>query len=209
MISGVEEARLIYRGIQKAIPIFDKTCLAIDIGGGSTEFILGKEGEIKVAESIKIGAVRLTQEFFPDHIITNQRIESTRKWVKGEISKIAANISHSEIEVYVGSSGTITNAGLMIEAKRKGSETDSHILNNYEFSADELFRIEEEILNKRTPEERKDIPGLEEGRADIIPAGIIIISTIFRVLKIKKMIISGYALREGIILDSMDKLGIS
>ena len=209
VISGVEEARLIFRGIQKAIPIDDKTTLAIDIGGGSTEFILGKEGDIKFAESIKIGAVRLTQKFFPDHIITDQRVEATKNWVRGDISKIAANISHYEIEVYVGSSGTITNAGLMIEAKRKSSETDSLILNNYEFSANELFRIEEEILSKRTPEERKDIPGLEEGRADIIPAGIIIISTIFRVLKIKKMIISGYALREGIILDSMEKLGNS
>ena len=209
VISGVEEARLIFRGIQKAIPIDDKTTLTIDIGGGSTEFILGKKGEIEFADSIKIGAVRLTQKFFPDHIITDDRIEETRNWVRENISKIAEIFSHSEIEVYVGSSGTIMSAGLMIEAKRKGSETDSRILNIYEFSADELFRIEEEILNKRTPEERKDIPGLEEGRADIIPAGIIIISTIFRVLKIKKMIISGYALREGIILDSMDKLGIS
>jgi len=209
VISGVEEARLIYRGIQKAIPIHDKTTLAIDIGGGSTEFILGKEGEIKFADSIKIGAVRLTQKFFPGHIITDQRVEVTRKWVKGEISKIVPHLSHSNIETFVGAAGTIMNVGLMIEAKRKGSESDSHILNNYEFSADELFRIEEEILSKRTPEERKVIQGLEEGRTDIIPAGIIIISTIFRVLKIKKMIISGYALREGIILDSMEKLGNS
>jgi len=135
--------------------------------------------------------------------MTDDRVEATRNWVKGEISKIAANISHTEIEVYVGSSGTITNAGLMLEAKRKGSESDSLILNNYEFSADELFEIEEEILSKRTPEERKGISGLEEGRADIIPAGIIIISTIFRMLKIEKMTISGYALREGIIIDAV------
>ena len=207
VISGFEEARFIYLGIQKAIPIFDKTCLAIDIGGGSTEFILGKEGEIEFADSIKIGAVRLTQKFFPDHIITDQRVEATRKWVEDEVSKIATNLSQSEIEVYVGSSGTITNAGLMIEAKRKGFVSENLILNNFEFSADELFEIEKEILSKKTLEERIAIPGLEEGRADIIPAGIIIISTISRVLKIKKMIISGYALREGIILDSLDKLG--
>lgn len=208
VISGLEEARLIFRGIQNAVPVYDKSTLAIDIGGGSTEFILGKEGEIKFADSIKIGAVRLTQKIFPDHIITDQRVETTRKWAKEEISKIAANLSHSEIEVFVGSSGTINNAGLMIEAKQKGFKSDSHILNNFEFTADELFEIEEEILCKNTLEERKAIPGLEEGRADIIPAGIIIISTIFRVLKIKKMIISGYALREGIILDSIDKQGI-
>lgn len=208
VIGGIEEARLIYLGIQNAIPILDKTSLAIDIGGGSSEFILGKAGEIEFADSIKIGAVRLTQKFFPDYIVNDQRVEETRNFVKKEISKIAANLSHSEIKLFVGSSGTIMSVGLMIEAMRKDSESDNHILNNYQFSAEELFEIEEIILSKRRPEERKVIPGLEEGRADIIPAGIIIISTIFKELKIKEMIISGYALREGIILDSMDKLGI-
>ena len=186
VIDGIEEARLIYRGIQKAIPIFDKTSLTIDIGGGSTEFILGKEGKIEFADTIKIGAVRLTQKFFLDHIVTNQRIEETRNWVKGIISQIVLHLSHSKIEEFVGSSGTIMNAGLMLRERRKSSNSDSPILNNFEFSADELFEIEAEVLSRKTLEERKAIPGLEEGRADIIPAGIIIISTIFRMLKIQK-----------------------
>ena len=144
-----------------------------------------------------------------DNIVTVQRIEETRNWIKDKISQTVKHLSHSKIEEYVGSSGTIMNIGLMLRERRGFSKSDSPILNNFEFSADELFEIEAEVLSRKTLEERKAIPGLEEGRADIIPAGIIIISTIFRMLKIQKMIISGYALREGIVLDSMDKLGIS
>ncbi|VAX21254.1 Exopolyphosphatase [hydrothermal vent metagenome] len=209
IINGVEEAQLIYLGILKALPISDKYALAVDIGGGSTEFILGKGGKVELAESIKIGAVRLTQKFFPDLILTEQRIDETRNFIRDKIAQVVDRLSNSTIEIYVGSSGTIMNVGSMIAAKRNGKLSDRHSLNKFEFSAEELFDIENEVLNKRTAEEREEIPGLEIGRGDIIPAGVIILSIIFRMFKIDKMIIAGYALREGIILDSMDKLGIS
>jgi len=209
VISGGEEARLIYTGIQKALQIKNKTVLAIDIGGGSTEFILGIKGKIEFTESVKIGAVRLTQKFFPDLIVTEQRIEKTRSWVRKEISQVVNRFSNSEIELYIGTAGTIMNVGLMIESKRRGMASYYHLLNDFEFTADELLAIEREVLNKKSREERETIPGLEKGRGDIIPAGVIIVSTIFRMLKIKKMTISGYALREGIIIGLIDKFGIS
>ncbi len=79
------------------------------------------------------------------------------------------------------------------------------ILNNYIFSKDNLIKVKNNILAKKTIEQRKKIKGLDEKRADIIPAGIILLSTIFEQLKINQMTISGYALREGIILDSIAK----
>jgi exopolyphosphatase/guanosine-5'-triphosphate,3'-diphosphate pyrophosphatase len=66
VISGNEEARLIYLGALQALPIYNEKVLVIDIGGGSTEFLIGKRGNIKYANSIKLGAVRMTQKFFPD-----------------------------------------------------------------------------------------------------------------------------------------------
>ena len=203
VISGLEEARLIYLGIQKALHIKDKTVLAIDIGGGSTEFILRRGGEVELAESIKIGAVRLTQKFFPDLILTEQRIDETRNFIRDKIVQVVDRLSNSAMEIYVGSSGTIMNVGSMIAAERNGKVSDRYSLNKFEFTAEELFDIEREILNKKTYQEREKIPGLEKGRGDIIPAGVIILSTIFRMLKIEKMTISSYALREGIILDAM------
>lgn len=206
LISGTEEAHLIYLGILKALPIQDKAALAIDIGGGSTEFILGKNGKVELTESIKIGTVRLTQNFFPDLILTGQRIEETQNFVRDKIRPVINRLANSAIEMFVGSSGTIMNVGLMIAAKRDGKVRGRYVLNEFEFTAKELFEIEREVLSKKTAEERETIPGLEKGRCDIIPAGVIILSTIFRMLKIEKMTISGYALREGIIIDAVSNL---
>ena len=208
IISGLEEARLIYLGILKAVPIYNHKSLCIDIGGGSTEFILGNKGIIEYSNSLKLGAVRLTQRFFPNYILKDENVILAKKWVEGVLAPIKNGLAGKEIEYFVGSSGTIMNVGMMIQAEGIDRNKENPIFNNFEFTAEELFEVERKILKCITPDDRKTIPGLEEKRIDIIPAGVIIIATIFRVLKIKKMIISDYALREGVILDSMDKLGI-
>lgn len=205
VISGYEEARLIYLGILKAVPIYNKKSLVFDIGGGSTEFVVGNKGKLIQSASIKIGAVRLAHKFFPDFEITNQRIKECRKWVEGEIFHASEVMKKEGFDICAGSSGTIMSAGLMIQSMRKGSSSNQVILNNFEFARDELKKIEKEILSCKSVDKRKKIPGMDEKRADIIPAGIIILSTIFDLFELDKMIISGYALREGIIIDSLQK----
>ncbi len=206
VISGYEEARLIYLGILKAVPIYNKKALVFDIGGGSTEFVVGSKGKMLQTVSLKIGAVRLAQKFFPDFEITNARIKDCRKWVEGEIFHASEVMKKEGFNVCSGSSGTIMAAGLMIQAMRNGGSISSQtILNNFEFSKSELKEIEKEILNRKTIDKRKKIPGLDEKRADIVPAGIIILSTIFDLFGLEKMTISGYALREGIVIDTLQK----
>jgi exopolyphosphatase/guanosine-5'-triphosphate,3'-diphosphate pyrophosphatase len=205
VISGYEEARLIYLGILKAVPIYNKKTLVFDIGGGSTEFVVGNKGKIIQSVSLKIGAVRLAQKFFPDYEITNPRLKDCRKWVEGEIFHAAELMKKEGFSLCAGSSGTIMSAGLMIQAIRKDAASNQTILNNFEFTKDELKVIEKEILARKSVEKRKKIPGLDEKRADIIPAGIIILSTIFDLFELDKMTISGYALREGIIIDTLQK----
>jgi len=206
VISGYEEARLIHLGILKAVPVFNIESLSIDIGGGSTEFIVGKNGEIQYSTSLKLGAVRLSQMFFPNYILTDEKIEEVRKWTEEVIAPIVSKIKNRNIETVVGSSGTILNIGMMIKALRDGGKGENQILNNFEFSVDDLQEIEKMVLSKKTPEERKSIAGLEERRIDIIPAGVIILSTILKKLKVEKIIISEYALKEGMIFDIIDKL---
>ncbi len=205
VVSGYEEARLIYLGVLKAVPVYDKQVLCIDIGGGSTEFAIGKEGNLKYATSIKLGAVRLTQRFFPDYAINKERIKACKKWVEGELYKITKEIKKIGCELYVGSSGTIMSTGLMIYSKKNKKSSQPKILNNFTFTYKEFLEVKKNILNAVTPEERMKIKGLDEKRADIIPAGIIILDTIFEKLNIKKITISGYALREGIIIDTLQK----
>ncbi|MCB9209012.1 MAG: Ppx/GppA family phosphatase [Ignavibacteriales bacterium] len=204
VISGVEEGRLIYQGVLQAVPVFNKKVLCIDIGGGSTEFVVGYKGKILYANSLKLGAVRLTKMFFENYSITNESIENCKKWVEGVLFPISKIIKNFNIDLVVGSSGTIMASGLMIKAMLEKKVTEA-ILNNYTFNFENLKKVEKNILKRKTVDERKKINGLDSKRADIIPAGVILLSTIFEQLNFSEIIISGYALREGIIFDSVYK----
>lgn len=204
VINGVEEGRLIYWGVLQSVPVYSKRILCIDIGGGSTEFVVGYKGKILYANSLKIGAVRLTKMFFPNYDLNKNSIKKCEKWVEGELYPVLKVIKDYNIDMVVGSSGTIMATGLMVKAQHD-SDTSQSILNNYQFSYSDLKQIREIVLSRKTIQERKKIKGLESRRADIIPAGIIIISSIFEQLKISELTISGYALREGIIFDLINK----
>jgi len=206
VVSGHEEARLIYLGTLKAVPIYDKSALCFDIGGGSTEFVVAKGGNIIFSTSLKLGAVRLTQKFFPDYKINKNLVKQCRNWVEGELYHVLRDTREHSYDVVVGSSGTFLSAASMI-ALRRGLELNAALaLNNFRFTAEELFSIEEEILSKKTPASRKKISGLDSKRTDIIPAGIIILASIVRLLGIKELVASDYALREGIIIDSLQEI---
>jgi len=196
IIDGKTEAELIYKGVQQAIDLGEKTTLCIDIGGGSTEFIIGKNGKIKFVKSIKLGAVRLTKMFFPNYFVEDNNIEECKEYITQKLFEVAKKISKYKIELVVGSSGTI-NSIAMIK-----NEMTKKILTGYTFTNTDLEKIKQKILNAKTLVERKQIKGLEERRADVIPAGVILLSTIFEILDLKSITISSYALREGIIVES-------
>lgn len=205
VISGQEEARLIYLGVLKAVPVYNKLALCFDIGGGSTEFVIGKEANILYSTSLKLGAVRLTQKFFPDFKITKSAVEICRNWIEGEISHVLRETKIYNHEVVVGSSGTFLSAASMIAAKRGMDTNASLALNNFSFTKEELFEVEKEVLSKKTTSQRKKIAGLDSKRADIIPAGIILLATIVRLMGIEKLTASDYALREGTIIDGIQQ----
>jgi exopolyphosphatase/guanosine-5'-triphosphate,3'-diphosphate pyrophosphatase len=206
VISGFEEARLIYMGILQAVQIYNKRALCIDIGGGSTEFLVGYQGKIIYANSTKLGAVRLSQMFFPDFELSKSSLEKCSNWVYGELYPIIKELKKHDFDIVVGSSGTIMSAGHIIRARESSYESESVILNNFNLTQSDLQKVTENVLKKTTVKERRKIPGLDEKRADIIPAGLIILNSIVKQLSLKEITISGYALREGIILDTMKKL---
>lgn len=205
--SGVEEARYIYLGVLQALPVFNKQTLLIDIGGGSTEFLIGHERNIIYDNSLKLGAIRLTQRFFQDKETDSKAVKACRRFISGHMSIVTRESAKHSFEIAVGSSGTITNIASIINIKRGGDDAVklNARLNNFSFTRDELFETVEEILSAKTVKQRLKIPGLDPARADIITAGAIILEQIFRELKIKEMTISEYALREGIIFDTIEK----
>ena len=205
VISGYEEARLIYLGVLQALSVYDKRILLIDIGGGSTEFLIGERGNIEYGNSIKIGAVRLTHRFFKDKRIKKNEINDARLYVRSAINPITRRIKDKEFDIAVGTSGTITNIGSIIHAEENQHNNELLNINNYSYKRESLLNAVKKILKAETNSERNKIPGLDSTRADIITAGAIILEQIFLELNLKKITLSNFALREGIILDTINK----
>ena len=199
IIDGHKEANLIYLGAKKALDISDKRVLCIDIGGGSTEFVLGDNSHPAFAESVKIGAVRMTRKYFPGYILFSEHIIECSNYIEESIASNKNICLNEHIELAVGSSGTVQSTASMISYLRNGAQIKS--FNGFTFTSEEFYKVAEIVLNKRTPRERLTIGGLEAKRADIIPAGILILKKIFEMFKLKSLTVSEYALREGIILD--------
>ncbi|CAM6043783.1 unnamed protein product [Sphagnum compactum] len=201
VLSGQEEACLIYQGVLQALPVYDKTVLVVDIGGGSTEFVLGKAGKPLYATSLKLGHIRLSEQFLglgrSREELKKEQIEELRRHIQVILadSGVIENVQSASFEMAIGSSGTIESIEQMINhtaATSTGSQTlsNSNTLHEREFTADDLGM-------------RTKIPGLPEKRADVIVGGAIILEEIFLALGIQKMKVSPYALREGVIVDAL------
>ncbi|MFP4368270.1 MAG: HD domain-containing protein [Bacteroidota bacterium] len=204
VVSGNEEGRLIYIGAIHALPIYNNKALLIDIGGGSTETIVGKKGEILYVNSEKLGAIRMTTRFFDGAISSREGIKKCREYILGEWSTKLEKIKKTGFDTVVGTSGTIqTLAGMVLTANNKPVPD---IINGINVSAEEILKVIKKVITTDTPEDRAKIPGMDSKRADIIVGGAIILEQIIKYLDIKKILISSYALREGIVFDTMQKM---
>jgi exopolyphosphatase/guanosine-5'-triphosphate,3'-diphosphate pyrophosphatase len=124
VIVGVEEARLIHLGVLGAVPIADTRHLVIDIGGGSTELIVGEGVEPTYLRSLKIGHVRLSNRFFPDGLATNERIDQCRRFIRSFIARDAVTIRSANVEVVVGCSGTFETLAAVARNGRRVTTGD-------------------------------------------------------------------------------------
>ena len=202
-IKGSKEAELIYLGILKALELKDKRVLCVDIGGGSTEFLLGDEGVPIFADSVKIGAVRLSKRFFPDYHLDAERIDMCERYIAEKIYSKSNLHSHHQFDYAVGTSGTIIAAANIIHFRRENKFSKS--INGFTFTDKELFKLTEDVLKCPSPVDRLSIEGMEVKRADIIPAGLLILRKAFEVFDIDEMTVSENALREGIIIETIRK----
>ncbi|MGQ9643617.1 MAG: Ppx/GppA phosphatase family protein, partial [Ignavibacterium sp.] len=139
-----------------------------------------------------------------DFILKKEAVEACRSYVEAQISYIKYLIEGKKIEQVIGASGTIVAAAILVQELFNKPKRKS--VNKLSFTAEELNFVYKEVISKKTPAERVSMPGMELKRADIIPAGLIILKTVFDVFEIKQITLSEYALREGIIYDTILKL---
>lgn len=180
-ISGKTEATLNFLGNSL---VFKDRILVVDIGGGSTEFTLGKDKSIDFIQSINIGAVRATEKFFSDNGYSEEKLEKCKIWIRKNL-EILKTIKDREFKL-IGVAGTATT---QISVRDKMEIYDSSKVHMATLTLDELKENLSLFLSKNF-EERKNIVGLEEKRADVIIAGTLILLTILEELNQDKIIIS-------------------
>ncbi|ESQ35952.1 hypothetical protein EUTSA_v10007209mg [Eutrema salsugineum] len=206
VLSGEEEARLVYLGVLQFLPVFEKSVLCIDIGGGSTEFVVGKRGDVKLAVSLKLGHVNLTQMFMKNGIGLTEMRDHIRHAI--DESRLADKLKESDgFEVVVGSSGTIR---AIENAVFSGYEADLCQFNlegykrDWKFGRRELSSVVAKLCSEGD-EEKIRREGFFNRRSEFIVAGAVLLEEIFKDLGIEEMEVSEYALAEGVIADSLAK----
>jgi len=203
VVSGHEEGRLIYVGALHALPILSKRALVIDIGGGSTETVIGLKGEHQFIHSAKLGAIRLSQRFFKEEYTTIEEVNSCREYIKGGLMPIFGQILESGFEIALATSGTAHTLAAMALAS-KGKRVPE-VMNGVFISREELLSAVNLLISAGTSQERATLPGMEPRRADIILGGALILEQIVLNLNIQRLTLSAYALREGILFDTVQK----
>ncbi|KAF6173655.1 hypothetical protein GIB67_023014 [Kingdonia uniflora] len=205
VLSGEEEARLIYIGVLQFLPVYDTTVLTVDIGGGSTEFVIGKEGNVVFAVSLKLGHVLLTDSFVRngdvDHVV------SMREYIRGVIrgSGLVEKVREIGFKVAVGSSGTIRAIEKAVFfGYSRGAMGVGEFGRGWKFSRGELSGVVENLCGLDLGEEGKRA-GFFKRRAEFILAGSILLMEIFEMLGIEEMEVSKCALGEGVIAETLAK----
>ncbi len=195
-ISGEEEARRTMLGIRSGLPPGVTDLLALDIGGGSTEFILDRPGQPPMVRSIDIGVVRLSERLLHHDPPTVQEIQLAREWVAKETAAAVADVPHPVGLTCVGTAGTITALAAMAQQLPAYEPVRIH---NYRLTLEMVQRLEAQLLS-RSKAQREGLPGLERGREEVIAAGAILLRRMMETLGMTKVLVSDLGLREGVLL---------
>lgn len=199
IIPGEEEARLSYLAILSGLALEKDADLVIfDTGGGSTEFIFGRGTELKNRFSVNLGAVRITENYLTSDPVTESEVKAAIAQINKEFAEAGVNGRPKQL---VGMGGTVTSMGAV---KHKMVKYDPAVIQGSTLTkADVQNQIKE--YSSRTIEERKELPGLQPKRADVILAGACILSVILDRLGSESLTISDRGLRHGLAFDLFQK----
>jgi exopolyphosphatase/guanosine-5'-triphosphate,3'-diphosphate pyrophosphatase len=197
IITGDEEARRTLLGIRSGLPQGMTDILALDIGGGSTEFILDRPGQKPIVRSIDIGVVRRFGRGGHPDTPTAEELQQAREWMTRETKAAVAAMGDYRQATFVGTAGTITSLAAMAQRLLTYEPARIH---NYVLKLETILELEHALLSK-TKVERVGLPGLEKNREEVIAAGAIIIRMIMETLGQQECLVSDLGLREGALID--------
>lgn len=196
VIAGREEARLIYLGVSQGVSGHEDRKLVIDIGGGSTEFIIGQGPETLQLESVQYGCVSLTQGFFGNGKISKKRWNRAMEAVMAELQELRLRYLQTGWQTAIGASGTVL---AISEICRQSGLGESDI------DKASLKEICMGLLNFKSTTDVQ-FPGLSEQRQPVIAGGLVMLAACFATFELPSIRTSPYALREGLLYDMLGRL---
>ena len=196
IIGGREEARLIYLGVSQGVSGYQDRRLVIDIGGGSTELVIGEGLSPLELESLQFGCVSATKWYFGDGKLTPEAFDHAQQAVMTELQELQVRYRRRGWESAIGSSGTIRAAASICARLGYGEER---------ITREALVRLKADLLAFEHID-AVDLPGLSERRHGVFAGGLVILAACFEALGIDELRISPYALREGVLHDLLGRL---
>lgn len=196
IISGELEAKYMVAGVLSALEPLPEQSLIVDIGGGSTEFVLCARGEVIWSRSMPLGVVRLT-EGHTSIVVRDKYIDDMVAELTEAIKRVckAVDIDFTKLEL-VGTAGTVTTLAAL---DMQMTEYDWRRVNNYTLTASVLRNWESKLMHL-TVSEREVLPGMEVGRGDLIPAGLAILLRLIQRMNNKHLIVSDFGILEGLLV---------
>ncbi len=195
IVAGREEARLIYLGVAHSLPVSPDRRLVVDIGGGSTEFIIGHGLKPHERESLHMGCVNFSQRFFADGQIDKAALKAAETAARVEVERIAREFSKHNWQQAIGSSGTARALREILEQNGWSARG---------ITVDGLAQLRGQLL-KAGHVDALDLPGLSRDRRPVIAGGFAIMAGLFAELGIAQMDVAETAMREGILYDLLGR----
>ena len=200
VISGVEEAQLIFSAIRASVVIDPGPAVCFDLGGGSLEVMVGDNAVLHHAASVKLGVARLAAELIAHDPPTKEELRSVKERARELLVPIAAHTAHLRPRFAVGTSGTLNDIVRMAHATASGSVPQR--INQLSVSAESVEEVHRRVC-ALPAEQRQRIKGLEAKRADIIPVGTAVLLEAMELFGVDSLVAGEWALREGMVLDAI------
>ncbi len=196
ILSGQEEARLIFSAFRRRVGLGDEPALGLDLGGGSLELAVGNASHLRFEETLRLGVARLHGELEPSDPMTGSQARELRERVESLLAPHVDHILSLQPARCIAAGGTARALGRLLLEEEDGA------IRGLLVSADELEKLAQR-LRRSSHAERIDMVGIDARRADLLPTGAIILATLSEMLGLHGMMISDWGIREGMILQAV------
>ncbi len=197
IIDGLEEARLIYEGVDLAIPFGDEPMVIMDIGGGSTEFIIADKTGVRWMKSYRLGISRILQMLEPEDPVSESDLDNLNDLFASQLNELIGKCNEFNVSTLIGSSGSFDSFIEMIWAAQGSTQLASSVVRE-EFDLNDLRSLHQKLI-KADYDTRKAVPGLVEMRVDTIHLASYMVQWVLSHCGLERLLLSSYALKEGVL----------